>query len=109
MIFIVVKWTIRPERSDEWLTLVDDFTRSTRGEPGNLFFEWSRNVDDPNVFILVEAFADADAGAAHVQSDHFKTAMEWLPDVVASTPEIINVEIPGAQGWSHMAEMTPRS
>jgi quinol monooxygenase YgiN len=109
MIFIVVKWTIRPDRSDEWLTLVDDFTRSTRGEPGNLFFEWSRSVDDPNVFVLVEAFADADAGAAHVQSDHFKTAMEWLPDVVASTPEIINVEIPGAQGWSQMAEVIPRS
>jgi quinol monooxygenase YgiN len=109
MIFIVVKWTIRPERSDEWLTLVDDFTRSTRGEPGNLFFEWSRSVDDPNVFVLVEAFADADAGAAHVQSDHFKTAMEWLPDVVASTPEIISVEIPGAPGWSPMAEVAPRS
>ena len=59
-----------------------------------------------NGWTLAEA---ADAGAAHVQSDHFKTAMEWLPDVVASTPEIINVEIPGAQGWSHMAEVTPRS
>lgn len=109
MIFIVVKWTIRRERSNEWLTLVDEFTRSTRGEPGNLFFEWSRSVDDPNVFVLVEAFADADAGAAHVQSDHFKTAMAWWPDVVASTPKIINVEIPGAQGWSQMAEVTPRS
>ena len=30
MIFIVVKWTIRPERSSEWLTLVDDFTQGTR-------------------------------------------------------------------------------
>lgn len=108
MIFIVVKWTIRHERSDEWLTLVDDFTHSTRSEPGNLFFEWSRSVDDPDVFVLVEAFADADAGAAHVQSDHFTTAMKWLPDVVASPPEIINVEIPDAQGWSQMAELTPR-
>jgi quinol monooxygenase YgiN len=109
MIFIVVKWTIRRERSNEWLTLVDEFTRSTRGEPGNLFFEWSRSVDDPNVFVLVEAFTDADAGAAHVQSDHFKAAVAWWPDVAANTPEIINVEIPGAQGWSQMAEVTPRS
>jgi quinol monooxygenase YgiN len=109
MIFIVVKWTVRPEYADQWLTLVDDFTRSTREEPGNLFFEWSRSVEDPTVFVLVEAFTDAGAGAAHVQSDHFKTAMEALPDAVASTPEIINVEIPGAQGWSQMAEVTPRS
>lgn len=61
------------------------------------------------MFVLVEVFSDAGAGAAHVQSDHFKTAVEWLPEVVASTPEIINVEIPDSQGWSQMAELTPRS
>ena len=58
--------------------------------------------------MLVEAFADSDAGSAHVNSDHFKKAIAELPDAVASTPDIINVEIPGASGWSEMAEVTPR-
>ena len=106
MIFIVVKWTIRPERSDEWLTLVDAFTKATRSEPGNLFFEWSKSVDHPHQFVLVEAFRDGDAGAAHVNSDHFKTAMAWMPTVIAEKPQIINVEVPG-DGWSEMAELTP--
>jgi quinol monooxygenase YgiN len=106
MIFIVVKWTIRPDRSGEWLTLVDDFTQATRGEPGNLFFEWSRSVDNSDQFVLVEAFRDGDAGAAHVNSDHFKTAMSWMPGVVAETPEIINVQVQG-DGWSRMSEVTP--
>jgi quinol monooxygenase YgiN len=105
MIFIVVKWTIRPERSDEWLALVDDFTQATRGEPGNIFFEWSRSVGHPHQFILVEAFQD-DAAAAHVNSGHFKAAMAWMPGVVAETPEIINVQVPG-DNWSRMAEVTP--
>ncbi len=105
MIFIVVKWTIKPERSGEWLTLVDDFTQATRGEPGNIFFEWSRSVDNPNQFVLVEAFQD-DAAAAHVNSNHFKAAMKWMPDVVAETPQIINVTVPGTD-WSRMAEVTP--
>ena len=39
MIFIVVKWTIRPDRSHEWLKLADEFTQATRNEEGNLFFE----------------------------------------------------------------------
>ena len=39
MIFIVVKWTIRPDRSHEWLELADEFTQATRNEEGNLFFE----------------------------------------------------------------------
>ena len=106
MIFIVVKWTVRPERSGEWLALVDDFTQATRSEPGNIFFEWSRSVENADQFVLVEAFRDGDAGVAHVNTDHFKTAMSWLPDVVAETPEIINVEVPG-DGWSRMAEVAP--
>jgi quinol monooxygenase YgiN len=107
MIFIVVKWNIRPERSGEWLTLVDDFTRATRNEPGNIMFEWSKSVDDPHQFVLIEAFHDGEAGAAHVNSGHFKAAMAWMPDVVAEKPKIINVEVPG-DDWAEMAELTPR-
>ncbi|MGV9777536.1 putative quinol monooxygenase, partial [Streptosporangium sp. NPDC003464] len=66
MIFITVKFTVRPERSEEWLSLVDDFTRATRQEPGNVFFEWSRSVETPNQFVLLEAFASSAAGEAHV-------------------------------------------
>jgi quinol monooxygenase YgiN len=106
MIFIVVKFTIRPDRSGDWLSLVDEFTQATRREPGNLFFEWSRSVDTPHQFVLVEAFESPEAGGAHVDSEHFRTAMSWMPGVVAKTPEIINVEVPGT-GWSRMAELTP--
>ncbi len=106
MIFIVVKFNIRPDRSDEWISLVDEFTTATRQEPGNIFFEWSRSVDNPNQFVLVEAFASPEAGGEHVNSDHFKKAMTWIPDVIADTPEIIHVEVPG-DGWSRMAELQP--
>jgi quinol monooxygenase YgiN len=108
MIFIVVKFPVRPDRSDQWLSLVSEFTTATRAEPGNIFFEWSRSVDDPTQFVLVEAFEDADAGAAHVNSDHFKEAMASLPDAISRTPEIVSVEVPG-HGWSAMAELRPRS
>jgi quinol monooxygenase YgiN len=108
MIFIVVRWPVRPEFADQWLDLVADFTAGTRAEPGNLFFDWSRDVEDPTKYIVVEAFADGDAGAAHVNSEHFKTAMAWMPDKVAGIPEIVNVEISGASGWSEMSEVKPR-
>lgn len=107
MIFIVVKFTVRPERADDWLSLVADFTRDTRAEPGNVFFEWSRSVDDPNEFVLVEAFADGAAGEAHVGSAHFEKAVQELPAAIAATPQIVNVEVP-QDGWGHMAEMSPR-
>lgn len=106
MIFIAAKFTIRPDRSEDWISLVEDFTAATREEPGNIFFEWSRSVDKSNQFVLVEAFESSDAGGAHVNSDHFKAAMTWIPDVIAETPEIIYVEAPG-DGWARMAELQP--
>jgi quinol monooxygenase YgiN len=107
MIFIVVKWTIRPEYAEQWLDKVADFTAATRGEPGNIFFEWNRSVDDPTVFTLVEAFEDG-AAEAHVTSDHFKAAMGWMPEVVATKPSIVSTTIDGMTGWGEMAEVTPR-
>lgn len=107
MIFIVVKFTIRPEHSEGWLDRVAGFTEATRAEPGNIFFEWSRSVTDPNQFVVVEAFHDG-AAAAHVESEHFKTFVGWAPDVVATTPDIVSVQgVPG-EGWSKMGEISPR-
>jgi quinol monooxygenase YgiN len=107
VIFIVVKWTIKPELADQWLDKVAEFTAGTRGEPGNIFFEWNRSVDDPAVFTLVEAFQDG-AAEAHVTSDHFATAMGWMPDVVATTPSIVSTTIEDMTGWGEMAEVKPR-
>ena len=106
MIFICVKWKVKPEYADQWVELTKEFTEATRAEEGNLFFQWSRSVDDPEEYVLIEAFKD-DAAEAHVTSDHFKEAMSWMPDYVAKRPDIINTTIP-QDGWSEMAEVTPR-
>lgn len=108
MIFIVAKFNVRPEYSDEWQKHVESFTQSTRLEPGNLWFEWSRSLENPNQFVLVEAFRDAQAGAEHVQSEHFKTAIRDLPAALVDIPDIINVEVPGTE-WSKLGEMSPSS
>ncbi|PZS39313.1 MAG: antibiotic biosynthesis monooxygenase, partial [Pseudonocardiales bacterium] len=79
----------------------------TRQEAGNIFFEWCRNVDDPHQFVLIEAFESHQAGEAHVNSEHFRTAMAWIPNVIVKTPEIVNVEVL-QHGWVSMAELAPR-
>lgn len=104
MIFIVARFTVHPEYSEEWLERVSSFTQATQREPGNLWFEWSRSVEDPQQFVLLEAFRDAEAGAAHVQSDHFKAATRDLPSLLVRTPDIVNVEVPGTE-WSRLTEL----
>lgn len=105
MIFIVVKFDVAREHRESWLSLTKEFTAATRAEPGNLWFEWSRSVDNPSEFVLVEAFRDQDAGAAHVQSAHFKAGLEAMRPALSATPKIVSTLIDGAQGWSPMGEL----
>ena len=104
MIFIVVKFHVKPEWVDRWLDLVGPFTEATRAEPGNLWFDWSRSVDRPDEFVLVEAFRDGDAGGAHVTSEHFRVAMATLPRALVSTPKIVSQSIEQT-GWDELGEM----
>jgi quinol monooxygenase YgiN len=105
MISIVVKFNVRPECSDDWIDRISDFTQATRAEPGNLWFEWSRSVDNPHQFVLIEGFRDAGAGAEHVNSEHFKKAIQQAPSMLVDTPVILYAELPGTE-WSLLAEMS---
>lgn len=107
MIFITAKFPVLPEHADNWPEISREFTESTRSEPGCLWFEWSRSLDDPNEYVLVEAFADDEAGAHHVGTVHFKKATEELPDYLAETPRIVNATVPGTD-WSELGELAVR-
>lgn len=104
MIFITAKFLVLPEHADRWTEIVADFTEATRNEPGCLWYDWSRSVDNANEYVLVEAFRDGDAGAAHVQSEHFKKAQQTLPRHLAETPRIVNFTVP-QDDWSLLGEM----
>src|SRR6476646_5780261 len=104
MIFICVKFPVRPEHADQWPSIVADFTQATRSEPGCLWFDWSRSLEDPTEYVLVEAFRDGDAGAAHVQSQHFKDAQQSLPRYLVETPRIVS-QVVDQDDWSELGEM----
>lgn len=102
MILICVKWKIKPEHADAWPEISKAFTEATRAEPGNRFFEWSRSVDDPTQYTLLEAFDD-DAAGPHVNSEHFKQAQADLPQYVVETPLIRNIQGQPVE-WDRLGE-----
>lgn len=103
MILINVRFKPLPEHVENFRELVTDFTEATRKEDGCLFFDWARNTDNPDEYILIEGFED-DAAEAHVNSDHFKKASELFPTILTETPQIINTTIEGKTEWDRMAE-----
>lgn len=104
MIFIAVKFKVKSEHADQWMDVAHDFTQATRNEPGNLWFEWSRSVEDSDEYVLLEAFED-DAAEAHVKSEHFQKAMSEMPGYLQETPKIRNMVLEG-DDWDRMGEMT---
>ena len=104
VIFIVLKAEIRPEKRDDWLAGIGQYTADVRAEPGNLSFDCYESLDTPNQFVIVEGFKDSDAGGAHVATDHAKKFFEFFPTVITEVPKIVYQEI---DGWSDMAEVKP--
>jgi quinol monooxygenase YgiN len=104
MIFIAVKFKVKHEHADRWRDIVQDYTQATRSEPGNLWFEWSRSLDDPDEYVLLEAFKD-DAAGPHVSSAHFAEFTSQAPQYLQETPQIRNTVLEG-DDWDRMGEIT---
>ncbi len=103
MILIVVRFPVKPDRTADFLEAIEPFTQATRQEAGNLWFEWSRGLENPQEFVLVEAFED-DAAEAHVTASHFTTALEAMRPHLVRTPRIISRLVEG-RGWDEMGEL----
>lgn len=103
MYFIVVKYEVKPESVANWPEIVREFTEATRAEAGNLWFEWSKSLEQDNEFVLVEAFTD-DGAAPHVQSAHFAKGLEAMRPHLLSTPKIVSRQVDGT-GWDAMGEL----
>jgi quinol monooxygenase YgiN len=105
VIVIVVKQPVRSKFADTFHELVAEFTEATRAEPGNISFDWYRSPEDPKLWVGVEVFEDEAAGKAHVESEHFKQAMQEMPQWLAAVPEIIHIN-GESEGWGPAGEAT---
>jgi quinol monooxygenase YgiN len=104
LISITARFPVLPASADDWPAISRAFTEATRAEPGCLWFDWSRSLDDPTVYVLVEAFRDDRAAAEHVGSQHFRDAQRDLPPHLSRTPDIVSVTVP-QEGWSELGEL----
>lgn len=59
-------------------------------ESGNLRFDVLQSPEDPQKFILYEAYIDKDAAAAHKATQHYLTWRETVADWMAQPREGIN-------------------
>ena len=97
MILIVLKVKIRPEKRDEWLAGIKQYTADVRQEPGNVSFDYYENSENTNEFAIIETFADSDAGSAHVATEHAQNFFPFMARVISEKPKI-NYQDSGGRG-----------
>jgi quinol monooxygenase YgiN len=107
MIFITAKFRILPEDADRWPEISGQFPHATRAEPGCLWFDWSRSIEDPTEYVLVEAFRDGDAGCGARPVRAIQDGAAVTAAHLAETPRIVNMTIP-QDDWSELGELAVR-
>jgi autoinducer 2-degrading protein len=67
----LVQVQVRPEHVRDFIAASRANHHASVHEPGNRRFDVLQLADDPTRFILYEAYADANAAAAHKQTAHY--------------------------------------
>jgi len=77
-------WRAKEGKEGRLAELIEEITPPSRGEPGNLFYQAQRSVDDPRLFYLYEQYADEAAYQAHMDSEHFTRLVkdEAIPELL---------------------------
>jgi quinol monooxygenase YgiN len=77
-------WRAKEGKAERLAELIEELAPPSRAEPGNLFYQAQRAVDDPQLFYLYEQYADEAAYEAHMASEHFTRLVkeEAIPELL---------------------------
>ena len=82
MIVTIVHIEVKPENIDLFIQATTENHLESVKEAGNLRFDLLQNEEDPERFVLYEAYADPDSAAAHKETAHYlkwrETVAPWM-------------------------------
>ncbi len=80
----IVHIRVKPEHVEEFIAATRTNHLGSVQEPGNLRFDVLRLGDDPNRFVLYEAYASAEDAQAHKNTSHYlrwrDTVAPWMAE-----------------------------
>ncbi|HYO07865.1 MAG TPA: antibiotic biosynthesis monooxygenase [Tepidisphaeraceae bacterium] len=83
MYVVAVTIFVKPEHAQSFVEATLDNARHTRQEPGNVRFDVLRAEDDPNRFMLYEAYHQKDDFTRHQQTAHYLRWKEIVTSFMA--------------------------
>lgn len=98
MITFIAQLTVRPENAAAFEALMAHVTEMTRAhEPGVAYYAWSKGVDEPDTYLVVEVYRDVAAQAAHMATTWVKESLPRSAALIEGKPRIRQYVTPGAE------------
>lgn len=98
MITFVVTMRVAPENAGALAALIGEVARlSLAEEPGVIHYGFGEGVDEPGTFVVVEVYADAEAQAAHMQTQWVRDSLPQSMALIEGKPEIRQYVTPGTR------------
>ena len=69
---VTAKWTAKVGEEGKVLEAIEKLAEPSRAEPGCLYYQPNRSLEDPRVFFFYEQYVDEAAYKAHGESEHFQ-------------------------------------
>ena len=85
MLIVHVHVLVKPEHVEAFREATIANARESRKEPGIARFDVLQQQDDPQQFVLVEAYRTADAPAAHKETKHYAIWRDTVAPMMAET------------------------
>ena len=92
---------VKPEHVEAFKAATIANADASRREPGIARFDVMQQTDDPTRFVLVEAYRDASAPAAHKETKHYATWRDTVASMMATprTSVKFNSVFPDETAW----------
>ena len=84
MLIIQVQVQVRPECVADFMTATLANARASLLEPGVARFDVLQQADDPSRFVLIEAYRDDRAPAAHKETAHYAAWRDTVAPMMAA-------------------------
>ena len=89
MIGVVATLKVAEGKNAEFEAIFTDLASQVRAnEPGNLAYALTKSRTDPQIYKVLELYADQDALTSHGQTEYFKAAGPKLGPCLGGRPEI---------------------
>jgi quinol monooxygenase YgiN len=85
---IVARFKVNKDKLSEMREAIEKSVPPTQQEAGCLHYEYSQDIDDETVFVLVEQWRDLQKLAMHFKTSHFQEVAQTLDAILAEEPVI---------------------